>query len=148
MSITCSICAASTSRRASICGIAGSLRDATGQTLETEWLTFTLDDPRFAWRVLRADNLEVRWYKGGDDFGGTLLGAGREALAKLKTDAGVEGTRRVRIFIYASEQDFQSAVDPGTHEWAGGRAFPREGVILIAASAGDLDFARRTCRTS
>ena len=120
------------------------LRDETGRTVETAWTQLTLDDPRFAWRVLRAENLEVRWYSGGDDFGNAILTAGRTALATLREEAGVESTRKVRILMYGSQADFQTASPAGGHEWAGGRAFVREGVILIAAGPSNIEYARRT----
>jgi len=53
-------------------------------------------------------------------------------------------TRTVKVFVYANSADFQSASPPGVHEWAGGRAFPRQAVILIAASPSQLDFAQRS----
>lgn len=120
------------------------LRDETGRTVETGWTGLTLDDPRFAWRVLEADNLEVRWYSGGDDFGNLLLSAGRTAIAKLREEAGVQASGKVRILVYGSQADFQTASPPGGHEWAGGRAFVREGVVLIAAGPNNLDYALRT----
>ena len=120
------------------------VEDEAGRRLVTDWESFVLEDPRFQWQIARAENVELRWYRGGDAFGQALLDPARRALQKLRTEAGAEVGRTIKIYIYGSEADFQSAVDPGTHEWAGGRAFPREGVILIATPPGSLDFARRT----
>jgi len=120
------------------------VEDEAGRRLATGWESFVLEDPRFQWQTVRAENVELKWYRGGDSFGQALLDPARRALQKLRTEAGVEVGRTIKIYIYGSEADFQSAVDPGTHEWAGGRAFTREGVILIAAPPGSLDFARRT----
>ena len=120
------------------------LEDAAGRTVETAWVGFVLEDLRFQWRTARAQNVELKWYRGGDEFGEALLQTAIRALGRLRTEAGVEVGRTIRIYIYGSEADFQSAADPGTHEWAGGRAFVRESVILIAASPSSMDFARRT----
>jgi hypothetical protein len=120
------------------------LEDDSNATVRSDWTTFTLEDPRFTWKSVNAENVTVSWYQGDADFGEALRKAAGSAITTMSSQAGVKVEAPIRILIYANDQDFMSAEDPGTHEWAGGSAFPRYNVILIHAAASNLDYATRT----
>jgi hypothetical protein len=86
----------------------------------------------------------VSFYQGDDSFGEALRKAAASAISTMSSQAGIKVDAPIRILIYANDQDFKTAVDPGTQEWAGGSAYPRYNVILIQASAANLDYATRT----
>ncbi len=121
------------------------LEDAAGQKLRTEPASFTLADERFAWRTLSDGPVQLSWYAGDERFAGELLAAGRRALAQLAGDAGVATDVPVKVFVYASQDDLLSALEPAAREWTGGQAFAEQGIVLIAAepTGGGLDFGRR-----
>lgn len=120
------------------------LEDEVGRAHSTDWQSFVLDDPRFQWQTTRVENVELKWYRGGDAFGEALREPARRVLERLRADAGVEIGRTLKVYVYGSEADFRSASGPGTHEWAGGSAFTRDGVVLILAPPNALEYARRT----
>ena len=120
------------------------LEDESGRSVRSEWSTFTLEDTRFQWRSVTAENVTVSYYQGDAAFGEALRKAAAGAITTLRSQAGVKVDDPIRILIYATDADFKSAVDPSTQEWAGGSAYPRDSAILIFASAANLSYATRT----
>mgnify|MGYP000462906664 CR=1 FL=1 len=120
------------------------LVDQDGNVARSDWTSLTLDDLRFKWQSVTAENVTVSYYQGNAAFGEELRKAAASAITSMSQQAGVKVDAPIRILIYATDQDFRSAVDPGTHEWAGGSAFPRYNVILIQASGSNLAYATRT----
>lgn len=121
------------------------IEDASGHRKQTEPATFTVTDTRFQWRQLEEGNIILLWYQGDETFARDLLSAATEALGRLSQDAGVKPKQRVKILVYANQPDLLGALEPGAHEWTGGRSFSSEGIILIAVSpsAAGRAFAAR-----
>ncbi|MEI7644626.1 MAG: peptidase MA family metallohydrolase [Chloroflexales bacterium] len=119
------------------------IRDAAGNTLESEPQRVVYHDERFNWSERTVRNVTVYWYKGGDAFGDVLAAAVDRALAHLQAELGTNLTKSVRIYVYATNRDMRSALQANSEEWIGGQANPTLGVIVATIAAGDETGARR-----
>jgi hypothetical protein len=119
------------------------IRDAAGNTLESEPQHFVYADERFSWSERTVRNVTIYWYEGGDAFGEELAGAVDRALSSLQSELGAEISQPVRIYIYATNDDMRSALQANSAEWIGGQANPTLGVIVAAIAPGDDAEVRR-----
>ena len=121
------------------------IEDAAGQRLRTEPVTFAVTDTRFQWKRIEEGNIVLLWYQGTEDFARELVSSATGALEQLSRDAGIKPKQRVKILAYASQADMLGALEPGAHEWTGGRSFSSESIVVIAITpnASGREFARR-----
>lgn len=118
------------------------IRDAAGNTLESEPQHFVYHDERFDWSERTVRAVTIYWYEGGEAFGADLAGAVDRGLANLESELGADLTQPVRIYVYATQEDMYSALQANSAEWIGGQANPVLGVI-VAAIAPDEDLEVR-----
>ena len=86
------------------------IKDAVGNTLETELATFTYMDDRFTWESLAEGKIILYWYDADQTFGRELLSSAVESLARLEENVGVELEKPVKIIVYQSKADMQEAL--------------------------------------
>lgn len=86
------------------------IKDAVGNTLETELATFTYMDDRFTWESLAEGKIILYWYDADQTFGRGLLSSAVESLARLEENVGVELEKPVKIIVYQSKADMQEAL--------------------------------------
>ncbi|MCL4458830.1 MAG: peptidase MA family metallohydrolase [Chloroflexi bacterium] len=122
------------------------IENSGGDRLKTAPLVFVNRDTRFPWQRLHEGQIELLWYKGEQGFAQQLLDAATAAAARLEQEVGVKIEKPIKILIYKDQTDLLGVLEPKAHEWTGGRAFPEQGIIVIAASpsAEGLDYGRRT----
>lgn len=96
------------------------LTDANGGKLTTGQMKTTFTDTRFQWKTLTAGNLTLNYYHGSDADAQNLLNVGRNAIDKSSQLEGTQVTFPIKLFAYASSQDFlpaaqkeSKATDPG-----------------------------------
>jgi hypothetical protein len=67
-------------------------------------------------------------------------------VQQLGDEVGVALDKPVKILIYETQKDLLGALPPRGVEWAGGQAFPREGIILLnaAPTADGREYGLRT----
>ena len=116
------------------------ITNAGGDTLKTEPQTYAYMDDRHDWQTLSNDRLELRWYRGGQDFGEALFNQANHTLDLIENEAGVRVEQPLKIFIYGTHSDLMDAIEVGAQEWTGGQAFTEHGVVVINVSPNDLDF--------
>lgn len=112
-----------------------------GQSLETLPETITFDDPRHDWRMISGEHTQILWYQGNDAFAEDLLNAAEAGARRLAETTGVTPVKPVAIRIYDSPAAMQETV-LFSHEWAGGVAFPRHGVVVMGINTGNLLWGR------
>lgn len=117
------------------------LEDATGYELRTPSRTFTLEDDRFSWREVSDGAVRLRWYAGDEPFADDLLSSTQRALDQLSADAGVPIDQQIKVFLYANQRDFLSALRPTAQEWAGGQAFSDLGIVVAAVEPNEAGLA-------
>jgi len=107
--------------------------DANGADLTTPSATTTFDDTRFKWQTVSSGNLTLSFYRGNRADAMNLLTVGRMALDKASQLENAQVDFPVRVYVYASSQDFlpaaqkeSKATDPGIL----GQALTPDAVIL------------------
>jgi hypothetical protein len=86
------------------------IKDAAGNALETEPITFTYMDDRFTWQSLTEGKIILYWYDADQAFAQRLLDSAVESLARLEENVGVELQKPVKIIVYQSTEDMQEAL--------------------------------------
>ncbi len=118
------------------------VEDEAGNELQTEPVSFVYEDDHHSWRELFSDQLILRWYEGGDDFGESLFETATEAEENLRREIGASPGAPIQIYIYADQGDLLAASGEGTKEWTGGISFSHYGIILIGISPPNLEWGR------
>jgi hypothetical protein len=111
--------------------------DQAGQKARSETQTIRYVDNRFAWQEFASGPARVHWYQGDSGFGSAAANVAAEALPGMVQQIGVEPPAPLDVYIYASLDDLQSAVELAGRDWLGGQARPELGVVLVAIAPGD-----------
>lgn len=97
---------------------------------------FLYEDTRFEWQQLDTDSFSLSWSEGGVDFGTELQNAAAQSLVAAQGILPVIIPAKLRIIVYPSSQDMQSAVQLTTSPWAAGHTNPDLSLILISVTPG------------
>ena len=117
------------------------VKDASGDQVETSPVTIPFDDERFSWQNLTQDTVTLFWYYGEQSFADELMLTIKDALDWLEADVGVTLQEPIEIYIYANSLDLQgSMIFP--QEWTGGVAFPAYDCIAIGISPSNLEWGK------
>jgi hypothetical protein len=119
--------------------------DAAGKSVATAPATFEIKDARYSWHSLVQGKVTLYWYKGDNAFAGELMASVQDALKRLAGNTGVEISKPVQFYIYASAADLQgSMIFP--QDWTGGVAFTEYGIIAIGigTSAAEISWGKGT----
>ncbi len=119
------------------------IEDAAGNVLDTPRAEYEVADRAHNWQTRANPNLEVNWYQGDADFGAAILTRATRAREFLATQLGIENIPPLRLYIYATRQDFFTALPPFSAEWTGGRMFPDYGVIMLNFTPENLAWGLR-----
>jgi hypothetical protein len=111
--------------------------DQAGQRARSETRSFRYVDNRFAWQEFASGPARVHWYQGDSGFGGAAANVASEAIPGIVQQFGVEPPSPLDVYVYASLDDLQSAVELAGRDWLGGQARPELGVVLVAIPPGD-----------
>jgi hypothetical protein len=121
------------------------IEDQSGARTTTAWADLPVIDRRFLWHSQTLGPLTLHWYSGDDQFATSVLTAGAAAFATASADIGTTGALHPSdVYIYATAQDFRSAVGVGTDQWVGGQAYPTYHLVVMLAPANDPADAQRT----
>ena len=115
------------------------LTDAAGNVSETEPRTMTWQDNRFDWTSVATEQVTVYAYNGDEDFNRAVLESAQRTIDELQATFRVERGAPIRIWAYASVDDFAGAQAPNSHPWIVGTAFPDYRLILAVLPVGDTD---------
>jgi hypothetical protein len=104
-----------------------------------------IDDKRYNWETIPREpdsgQALTLWYHDiSASFAADLQEIGRQALAKMKTDFGIEPSRPVKIILYNNADELREAA-LFLPEWVGGLAHPEYSILYIAVEEGDLEWA-------
>ncbi|HTE83612.1 MAG TPA: peptidase MA family metallohydrolase, partial [Dehalococcoidia bacterium] len=111
--------------------------DANGAQFTTESAITTYTDTRFQWQKVSSGNLSLYFYRGSSSDATNLLNIGATAISKASDLQQTQLDFPVKLFAYASSDDFlpaaqkeSKATDPGLL----GQAQTPDTVILVAES--------------
>jgi hypothetical protein len=116
--------------------------DAAGNITATEHATLVFDDARYKWQSISQGPITIFWYNGARDFADSLMTAAQQGLSRIENNVGAVPRGSVRIYIYASAQDLQSA-QLFAQSWEGGVTFAEYNVIAIGVPTNQLSFGER-----
>jgi hypothetical protein len=116
--------------------------DAAGKTAETSRASLEFADDRHTWQQITTAPVTLLWYNGNQSFANALMTAALQGLQRIETNTGAVPQGNVRIFIYASAQDLQSA-QLFAQEWEGGVTFSGYDIIAIGVSTSQLSYGQR-----
>ena len=81
-----------------------------------------VEDERIDWQTLEGDVVRLHWQAGDESFARRALRIAEDSVAETAALLGVTETEPIDFFVYADDEDFQSALGPGTKEFVAGRA--------------------------
>lgn len=100
------------------------LQDSAGHSYTDATQNFTITDTRFQWQHLSQGMVQVYWYNQPKSFGQLILARASESLARITASMGATPTTPLKLWIYATHEDFFGAIEPNSYEWVGGIAYP------------------------
>ncbi len=118
---------------------------ADGRTWEGETQTFVYHDQRFDWKEVGDEEIRIFWYRGDREFGQEMYRVARRALDRLAEELGARPRRQIRIYVYGSYDDLETALPPNSQEWIGGQARPASALVVTAiwpSSRADREMRR------
>lgn len=107
---------------------------ADGQTLTSPQFSASYDDNRFTWSTLDTAPFTVSWAQGDAAFGQSAADAARRGAERFNQFAAANLDAPVRIFIYPSAADLQSALNLTGQSWVDAHTTPELGVLLVSAA--------------
>lgn len=118
------------------------VKDASGNVIETAPQRIQFDDNRHNWQSLTEDKITIYWYEGGRSFAEDLMSATGVAMKRLTAETGAFLKKAVKLYIYANSNDLRGAmIFP--QDWTGGVAYAAYGIIAIGIEPGNLTWGER-----
>lgn len=113
---------------------------SSGESLLTERMTYTLEDPRFDWLSVDNERVLVVWTEGSTYFGMQILDIAQRSLERLEEETGIQMLEKIHLIIYPDASDIHGAL---THlpEWTGGLAIPKYNLVIIGIPPDGLEWA-------
>jgi hypothetical protein len=97
---------------------------------------FVYDDNRFEWQRLETARFQIHWYDRDVAFGQEILNTAEQGSKTAQTYLTQPVDAQIRIFVYASTEDFQQALRLSTSTWAVGHASPALTTIVVSIPPG------------
>lgn len=109
---------------------------ADGQTATSSVNSFIYEDNRFNWQRLDNEITHLAWSSGDLEFGNTLQNTVTSGLEAAQSILRVNLSQPLRIYVYPTAQEMQSAAQLADMPWAAGHASPDLGLILVSIPPG------------
>ena len=106
---------------------------------ETQPQTATWIDDRFDWDVATGAGVEIYSYERSADFVQFMLTTAEDAVVAMKDLFQPEETWPIRIWAYASSEDYAGTLATNSQEWSAGSAYPDLQVIQAVIPDDDQD---------
>lgn len=108
----------------------------TGEESSSPVYSFLYEDNRFDWQRMESEKFKLAWASGDLEFGQTLMNAAEDSLVAAQSILPEDSVSLLRIYVYPSASELQSAIKLASLPWAAGHANPDIGVILISIAPG------------
>ncbi|NLG29368.1 MAG: hypothetical protein GX557_15770 [Chloroflexi bacterium] len=86
------------------------LRNAAGEVLVTEPVTFEYAETTQDWQMLSGERVDLYWYGNREQAAREYMQVAEAALTRLEIEIGVGVGRRVKVYVYNSDRDMSVAV--------------------------------------
>ncbi len=107
-----------------------------GQSVVSPSFTFRYIDNRVEWSSQEESDFQVYWYNRDSTFGQVVINVAREGLQQARTILPENPPSPIRIYVYTSRSDLQSAWSSNNQPWVAGYAEPDLGQVLISIPTG------------
>jgi hypothetical protein len=107
-----------------------------GQTLTSPLYTSDYVDTRFEWTSREDPQIVVSWVKGDGAFGQAVFDSAQQGIKRMEQLVAPASDGPVRIYVYPSAADLQSALNLAGENWIAGHASPDLGVVLTSIAPG------------
>jgi len=97
---------------------------------------FAYEDNHFTWQQLEQDGFQVNWVDGDQVFGQTALNTAKAGLESAHKFLPGNPPSPLRIFIYPTSADLQTALQASQVSWIAGHASPKLGIIMVTITPG------------
>lgn len=107
-----------------------------GESINSPEHSFRYEDNRFAWQSLDGSDFVVYWYGRDPSFGQAVLNIARQGLQRAQTILDLPAPQPLKIYVYASSRELQSALQLNNQPWVAGHASPDLHQLLISIPTG------------
>lgn len=107
-----------------------------GDLISSESYSFRYDDNRFQWQSFKNSDFEIFWYGRDTTFGQDILNAAYLGLENATSIIASTPPVPIRIYVYLSSIDLQSALNLN-QPWVVGHAAPDLGQMYLYIPKGD-----------
>jgi hypothetical protein len=107
-----------------------------GEKVVTETRAFFYDDNRFAWQNIESGVFQAYWYSEDPTAGQEIINIAQEGLEHAQAILKADPPSPVRIYLYSSSADLQSALQLTHPAWVAGHASPDLGIVMVSVSSG------------
>ncbi|HEX2979840.1 MAG TPA: peptidase MA family metallohydrolase [Anaerolineaceae bacterium] len=97
---------------------------------------FDYEDNRFEWQSLEDGLFQAFWYEGDTQFGQQVLTTARNGLTATQKLFPVSPPSHIRLYVYASPSDLQSAIDAAGQTHFAGLADPNQATVMVSIQPG------------
>jgi hypothetical protein len=113
---------------------------SSGESLFTERMNYTYEDPGFTWQNLTDERITFVWTEGDSSFGEQLFQISTDSLDRLEEEFGIQMPEKIRITVYPDSSDIHAAM-PHLPEWSGGIANAQFNLVLAAIPPDAFEWA-------
>lgn len=107
-----------------------------GTAVNSPTYQFFYNDNRFDWKSLKDDTFHVFWYERDAAFGQEVLNVAQKGLDAAQDILDQPAPAPLRIYVYATSKELQSALHVNNQPWIAGHASPDLSLILISVPSG------------
>ncbi len=107
-----------------------------GSQEESSKYVFSYEDNHFTWQNLNQDGFQVYWVEGDLAFGQTALNTAKAGVDSAHKYLPGNPPSPLKIFIYPTSDDLQTALQASQISWIAGHANPKLGIIMVTISPG------------
>ncbi len=107
-----------------------------GNDISSSITSFFYEDNRFDWKRLDENGFEAAWQEGDSNFGQAILNVSQTGWNNVLMYLPADLPQPLRVYVYSSATDLQSALQLTNTPWVAGHASPDLGVVLVSIPTG------------
>ncbi len=107
-----------------------------GSQVESSRESFLYEDNRFEWQYIDNKNVVAKWYSGDLTFGQIVVDTATSGLEKAQETVDAPAPQPLRVYVYPTSDDLQSALKLINASWLAGHASPEFATVLISVAPG------------
>jgi hypothetical protein len=119
------------------------ITETDGDIVETPEQTLLWSDDRYTWTPLEGPHVTVYAYDADPNFHRKILDAAERTITNLADAYGATPDQPIRVWAYATKDDFYGALAPNSEPWIAGAAYPDLHLILAILPPGDFSEVTR-----